>query len=1127
MKPTTRLLIGDPLSGHEARFLRKLCADLKPVGALVLANFIAGQRQIDFVVITESLAAILELKHLPQPVFGRQNGQWIVEDQSGRRVPYPGTNPWRQTLQQKYALSDEMRQYDRRAHDGHPPRRFYTEFEAYVCIDPRIHPRSEVIRADNKVSVLSYPEVLEILRSRAKPASWSRADWARFATKHLSLAPAILDEAIDPKARAAANVIRSYMSRVECVVGFQLPPLLPVTADRNNGQTLVDLILAGENHLLIGPSGSAKTFHLHHVAISAARKGDEVPVLVEPKTYRGGDFWSLVRRGTAPMFRGDPRELMDAVRVCALRPLLLVDALNECPAEHRADLLRGVQAFALHFDARVVLTSQAMSDLPEDLTSVVTPLTVPQGEDKRYIYCYYAGIERSPNVDYFCEAFTNAYELAVAGRCHASGKPATSPAELFDRYAQSCLPEEYHVGTALLRAIAVEMARTVSSSWGRAEYERFAERFLVEKGGALSILDRLRRCRLIRVTEDFFSFEHELLADYFNAMEMHRQHGGSAEFVAELRKPRNQRLIELILPRLADDEETGAVLSTAIDQAVLSRVLAGWCGARARAVLLRDIAALLKLAAEDVANITCKCHVVELDDGRRRLGGVSVEGGRSWSTYCVRLCALVAHHLDDPAIAKGFIELLDLTEWALRRASDQAAAADRIKTRRVWEEAVRMYGGILGSRGMELPCSVILAKLRMALMDQKYPDGSPLRQSLLERATATPGSDFALLALFQDRRGFCKDDLETILDLVRRGWESGIYILRVDALEFLQWMRRGFSDAAIARICDMLHSFETDNIFENTSLLDALTTYDGLEAPVTSEDALLEMRATIAPNALSDSTVVDAAHALGSKPQAFLASRASGCLSRIFEDIFQGAYAEAYHELSREEKCAILSLALACPDVSLHSAWLLSECLEHGDSDVLPIYQRFAAAIEGDSPSPQDSTAAFLRGIEGCARFMDTPPPYTGAKTPSHRAWATIGQIFFWTYRGSDAGRTLWSQLGGPTRLAAADVLHNIVFCGWKLAGPHQPADLVALYPDDMRRVVEDCLRERESLPTVFNCGGSRDRNVISYLIDVLGTVGDENSIRLLQTLIDDSEFGKHAIQAIQSIRTSVAHPIP
>ena len=97
-------------------------------------------------------------------------------------------------------------------------------------------------------------------------------------------------------------------------------------------------------------------------------------------------------------------------------------------------------------------------------------------------------------------------------------------------------------------------------------------------------------------------------------------------------------------------------------------------------------------------------------------------------------------------------------------------------------------------------------------------------------------------------------------------------------------------------------------------------------------------------------------------------------------------------------------------------------------------------------------------------------------------------------------GRAKAARVGVSFRRdpAAADVLHNIVFCGWKLAGPHQPADLVALYQDDMRRVVEDCLRERESLPTVFNYGGSRDRNVISYLIDVSGTVGDENSIRVL-----------------------------
>ena len=1122
-----RLLIGGSVSGHEARFLCRLYADLASIGGLVLANFQAGSRQIDFFVVTDSLAAILELKHLPQPVFGRPNGRWMVEDPSGNRVPYPGPNPWEQTLQQKYALSDEMRRYASGTSDGDTQRRFFTEFEAYVCIVPQIHPRSDVIRKNRKVSVLSYAEVRDALRTRSTSTIWNQADWTRFATEHLSLTPTTLPEAIDPQVHAAANTVRSYLSRVEPVCGFQLPPLLPASPGRHSGQALIDSLLAGKNHLLVGPSGSAKTFHLHHTAIAAARRGDEVPLLVEPKTYRGGSFWNLVRRGTAPMLTRSPQHLLDAVRACALRPLLLVDALNECPAEHVRELLRGVLTFSLHFDVRVVLTSQHVVELPEDLAPVLTRLTTPSGEDKRSIYCYHAGIEPSPDVDYFCEGFTNAYDLAVAGRCHAAGPPATSRAQLFDRYVRTCLPHDYHVTTALLRAIANQMAESVSSSWERHDYERFAERFLAEAGGPLETLDRLCSSPLIRVTEEAFSFEHELLADYFNATETHRRHGGSPDLVDKLRKPRNQRLIELIIPWLSDQRQIGQVLATSTDQTLLSRVLAGRCGSRARTVLVRDIAALLDLARRDLANLTCKCHLVHLDDGRRRLAGVSLEGTRNWSPYFARLCELVANHLDDPAVADSFIDLLEATESALRRIGQRAATDSRVNADVVWAEIVRAYGGVLESSSMQLPCTTILAKLRLALMDRKYPDRSPIWYPLFQRATAVPGSDFALLALFEHRQGFTALDLETVLDLVRRGWESGIYILKVNALEFLEWLRHDLSDPAPPRVLGLLQSFETDDILESTFLLETLTIYGGVEPPLTSEEALAEMRATIALNARSESTVIAAAHASHIDPPALLATRASGCLSRIFEPVFQGVYAEAYETLSRDERGAILSLALACPDSRFHSAWLLRELLEQGSNEVLPTYQRYAAAIDSTSSSPQESTASFLLAMEGCARFMEKPPEYTGGETPSHSAWAAIGHILFWTYRNDDAARTLWSQLDGPTRLAAADVLYNIMHCRWQLGTRRRPVDFVALYPDEMRALVQDCLRERESLPTVFNYGGSRDRSVVSYLIDVLGRVGNETSARFLQDLVDNFELGGYAIKAIESIRRSRAHLTP
>jgi hypothetical protein len=1125
MKPTNTLLIGSPVSGYEARFLRTLYTDLEPVGALILANFHVRSRQIDFVVVTETIAAILEVKNLTAPAFGGQNGDWKIEDRSGRRVRYPGPNPWEQTLQQKFALSDEMRDYENKIRrESDPTTRFFTEFDAYVCVVPQIHPRSALTRGDKKVAVRSYADVIQILRSAAKPASWSRADWNRFAVERLFLTPVTVVEATDPKVRTAVDAVRAYSSRIESVLAFQLPPLLPAAPEREHGQALLDSILTDENHLIIGPSGSAKTFHLRHAAIAAAKKGDEVPIFVESKIYRG-DFWSLVRRGTAPMFAGDTKALMDAVRICGLRPLLLVDALNECPTEHLGELLRGVQTFALHFDARVVFTSQAPVNLPEDLTSVVTELKTPLPDEKRFIYCHHAGLGISPDVDYFCESFTNAFELTVAGRCHASGTPATSRSELFDRYLQDSLPEHYHVGTALLRAIAVEMAATVSSSWDRAEYERFAERFVAEHGGSFAILDQLRRCRLIRLTDDFFSFEHELLADYFNAMEIHRKYSGSPELAAQLGKPRNQRLIELVLPWLSDDKEIGAVLSAARDLAVLSRVLNGRCGERAKAVLLGHIRSLFELAGQDVASINCTPHIVNLNDGRRRVGGVTVGGNRKWNPYCARLSDLIAHHLDDLEIATGLIELLDLTEWALRRAVEQTAAAHGIKPRGVWREVLRMYGGVLNWGAMQLPCTAILAELRTALMNGKYPDGLPIWQALLDRATGRPESHFALLALFQVRRKAPQDDLDTILDLVQRGWESGIYILKVEALEFVQFMIHVLRDFEIVRVRELLGGFETDNLLESTVLLETLSSYGAVDTPVTFEDALEEMRSTIAPDAHADPKVLEAARIVGCEPGVFLASRAGGCLSRIFEDIFQGAYWEAYCGLSREEKCAILSLASTCPDFRYHLDWLLHELLDHGGRDELPVYKRFAAGIDTECFTAQDATAAFLLAIEGCARFLDTPPPYTNGDTPAHRAWATIGEIFFWTHRKSDVARMLWSRFEGPLRLAVADVLYNVAHSGWQLVeNGRLPVNLVAIFPNDLRPIVEDCLRERESLPTAFNYGGSRDRSVVLYLIDVLGSVGDDNSIRLLQTLVDDLELGPHAIRAIQSIRKPVSH---
>src|SRR5207247_1540225 len=148
--------------------------------------------------------------------------------------------------------------------------------------------------------------------------------------KELRLDSATLDEATDSRVLEATEAVHAYRERIRTIVGAGLPPLIESSDKSPYGTNLVERLLEPTNCFLIGPSGSAKTFHLHHAAVAMASGQGEVPLLVEAARYRGGDFWNPLRQGCAPFFRRDPRELLDAIRLHGDKPVLLVDALNEC-----------------------------------------------------------------------------------------------------------------------------------------------------------------------------------------------------------------------------------------------------------------------------------------------------------------------------------------------------------------------------------------------------------------------------------------------------------------------------------------------------------------------------------------------------------------------------------------------------------------------------------------------------------------------------------------------------------------------------------------------------------------------------------------------------------------------------
>jgi hypothetical protein len=507
-----------------------------------------------------------------------------------------------------------------------------------------------------------------------------------------------------------------------------------------------------------------------------------------------------------------------------------------------------------------------------------------------------------------------------------------------------------------------------------------------------------------------------------------------------------------------------------------------------------------------------------------------VDHHHSWSSYDRILCTVIARNLNVASIKTGFLALLDTTEQHLKKAVQNAAAEARFRYNPVWNETVRAYGGILNHGRMKLPCSAVLTDIRNAAMSPRRSlEALAIQGELLERALSSHRHDLALCALTNDWR-FVADGIpiDSKLNLVRRGLESGIGIIQLGSIDLLQSMRREMDDAGeikMQEVRELLEGFETKDIMMNSLRLEVLASYGGLELLVSPEDALSEMKSLVSTDAKSISDENELAQLAGMSSEQLLREQAYGYLSKMFEDIYQGVYWDAYHELEEEERRKILCLAGMAQRSGFWSDWVLSELLRDGSADALPVFRHWASGVDAESFSPQEAVASFILGIQGCANFDQFPPPYRDPISTDDKAWKTIGEILFWSFCGGNSTEhsghieELWASLHEETSLAVADILYQLAHSQWRTMEEKKHVSLEDRYPEKVRPLLELSLRHRSSPTSLFRYGGRMAPEVIRNILATLGRIGDAKSIFPIAEFVDDQEYGKDAIKAIEEIR--------
>jgi hypothetical protein len=1130
-----QILIGSPVTGSEATVLRKLHDCVKSRNGLLLVNFYVGDRQFDYVAVLEDYTASIELKSVRGAIFGGQNGDWSIKDLTGTKRVYVGFNPWRQAHEQALALSDEMRRYQ--LQNPRVPAAlgaaFYREFDTIACINPRIESGSQFDVTAFKARVLGLDDVLSALQTARRKRSWTIDDWWAFATNSLKLRPVSFDEAIDVRVYEAHRTIEDFRRNVANFYKASLPPLVETRSVDIRGEKLIEILSQPLHQVLIGPSGSTKSFHLRHLVATLSKQGNETPIPFESRTYDGSDLSSHLQKSISPFTQRPIKPLLTDLTLAAYTPVLVVDGINECPEVHRRKLIEKLQAFALHFDARIILSAQNSVSLPPDLCCRETQIGLPEEKEKVQIFACYAGQPPTEALAHKAQSFTNAFDLRLAGLCYSRGANPTSRWELYSRYVRDTLEDFAVVGGSFLRSIAAEMREELVFAIRRDRFVSLAETFFQREATPLASVQKLLWSRLIVTGDDYVSFEHELLLDYFRVDGIMRDAPSVEALASQLERPRNKRLLEFALGHSVTPDEVTCLLNHVDDVTTLSSALRGNCGPVVMNVIREQCSTLMREGLRELSKLTIQCQTVVDEAGRKRLVGLNIEGSDRRSKLEVLLCAVIVENLDDEEVREGAMSVIRAMDTTFLDIVCSAADAAGITIKPAIDEALREYGGFSQYSGGALIGSGLLSSIRYArMLPERTSTPLPVLPLLIEAAYSAERNHFSMFtALIELQHGLHDIGVEELRRFAERGWKTGLSWMRTESVRLLSSLHHqacAMGDDEVAEVCALLQSFETNDILVNTELLEALAAYDGYDRPVSTESAYQEMIELIEASDEPTPAQKEMADAYTTTWARYRRDAAEGCLGKIFESVFQNAYYEAYEMLTGAQKKSILELAAMAERYGFNAGWILGRLLPLSDTSTIPVFLRCITEIDARTSVPQETVGAFLLAIRGFARFHDSPPEVPDSAAGDKRAWGVIASVLFWWLQGVDGRDEIakgWETMSSELMLCVPDILQKIGESQWHLEG--EPIQLEKTFPEFLRPILEFCVQRTTEFTSLFNYGGSRDNRVVEKVIHTLEKIGNRKSIAALNSISEHAIYGRDAINAIQSIRSRSTTNLP
>jgi hypothetical protein len=1096
------VFLGNPIDDpNELGLLNRLRSDVADAGmrARIHANFMAGksQRQVDFLIVTEARLVQAELKTVDpsRPLVGGLNGPWQQLGRDGF-VKHLG-NYYDQAHQATYAVGDEMTKL---ARDGavprHPQDRFIKAIDSILLFSPRVPDGCELER-HNHITVVGYDQLLARLATPGPRPGWSWHDWDVFA-RQLGLYAESIETTAERERRVTLDLAADYRHRLVAALESDLAPYVPIRAVVP-GQVIGDpmsrikpVLRSGGTVVVTGRSGDGKSHLAGHVTRELAATG-MLPLLVSCGDYQVGRFPVALKRAAARFTTEPIVAFIDRASAAGVGIVLILDGMNECPADVQKDLLERLDEFRLRHPAGVMVTSSDPVAIADAAGAVPVQLPAPD-LDERVAILLSHGV--TPTADLL--AFDNRFDLALAADVAADLPPGSPRVDFYDRFIARRTTEDQR---RVLRVVASRMREEFRSSTSATEVRQLARD--VDDVAATTV-DGILSCGLLRVSQGRVRLIHDRIADFLTAESIALGGATVGDVVTALQDPRFAPIASFTIASLPRAEHRNEVLDALARVDLFIEALEGQFRPRVADRMAAEVRTALSEACADTDAGRVVPMTNEDDDWMLQW---EVDVDRSERAFA--LLQVAARRFRSGQFLDEVLELIDVTDRFMAAQIQRLRDAGNRRATSAAFKALYEHGWTTRGPHQTPAASVIVG------WESVVGTGTALGASndLVARVWA-PGSGSTcwgrlLLALRLIR--FAPEVYPVAPQLLREAWAAIAWHLRLEVLDTAKSLAHVVEGEVRKGIVDFLNDLgRLDDVALSTILVEALAGYDELE-PTSDADEI--------------AAVIESALRAPDDPKSWEMARRVFSLRWDNERIV-GPYYEVLEALPPEDRVRLATIA--CSGGRLPTLYpylvirVLTDAASPGCSERLQAVLAYHAAhLEFRSISPQDAVAAHVEAVLGWARIGSELPDLDGDDHCVSPAWRLIDEALFAIQR-EDGVRLAASEVRTRWQGFAHEIVGALVWLGLSQhvylgdADPLDPLDSLRTgCPELIRDVAELVLANPDMGSDRWD--GFAKNDGLPLAITQLGMVGTRDSIAFVSPYLDGA-YGQQAAAAIRAI---------